>query len=96
VLCPSIGADHFEVTEDVRAQFEAEFGVEHITQRDDEHYLIDAPACLVDSLVGIGVRPENIHLSGLCTVCHNNLIHSYRANNEAEKARRNASIICIM
>ncbi len=95
-LCPSIGADHFEVTEDVRAQFEAEYGTEHITQRDDKHYLIDAPACLVDSLVGIGVRPENIHLSGICTVCHSDLIHSYRANIEAEKSRRNASIICIM
>ena len=95
-LCPSIGADHFEVTEDVRAQFEAEYGTDHIVQRDDIHYLIDAPACLADSLIGIGVRPENIHSSGICTVCRNDLIHSYRANNEAEKTRRNASIICIM
>ena len=95
-LCPSIGADHFEVTEDVRAQFEAEYGAEYITQKDDEHFLVDAPACVADSLIGIGVRPENIHLSGLCTVCHHDLIHSYRANAEDEKSRRNASIICIM
>ena len=96
VLCPSIGADHFEVKEDVRAQFEAEFGTEHIVKSDDEHFLIDAPACVVDSLVGIGVKRENIHLSGLCTVCHADLIHSYRANAEDEKQCRNASIICIM
>ena len=96
VLCPSIGPDHFEVTEDVRAQFEAEFGQSHIVQSDETHFLIDAPACLTDSLVEIGVQPQNVHSSGLCTVCHNNLIHSYRANTDDEKTCRNASIICIM
>ena len=97
VFCPSIGADHFEVTEDVRAQFEAEYGTEHIVNCEDgEHFLIDAPACVVDSLVEIGVNLKNIHLSGLCTVCHKDLIHSYRGNIESEKQCRNASIICIM
>ena len=96
VLCPSIGPDHFEVKEDVRAQFEAEFGASHIKSVDSEHYLIDAPACVVDSLTEIGVPRENIHLSGICTVCQNDVIHSYRANIESEKQRRNASIICIM
>ena len=95
-LCPSIGPDHFEVTEDVRVQFEAEYGSAHISQKDDEHYLIDSPACLVDSLTGIGVKRENIHSSGLCTVCHSDLIHSYRGNTDSEKMCRNASIICIM
>ncbi len=95
-LCPSIGPDHFEVTEDVRAQFAAKYGTAHITQKDYEHYLIDSPACVVDSLVEVGVKRENIHLSGLCTVCHKDLIHSYRGNDEAEKSCRNASIICIM
>ena len=95
-LCPSIGPDHFEVMEDVRAQFEAEYGSAHISQKDDGHYLIDSPACLIDSLTDIGVKRESIHSSELCTVCYSDLIHSYRGNADAEKMCRNASIICIM
>ena len=94
-LCPSIGPDHFEVMEDVRAKFEAEYGTEHIKAAGPDHFLIDSPACVIDSLVEIGVPRENIHLSNLCTVCHQNVIHSYRSMYGDDKKMRNVAIICL-
>ena len=81
--------------EDVRAKFEAEYGTEHIKDADPGHFLIDSPACVVDSLVEIGVPRENIHLSNLCTVCHQNVIHSYRSMYGDDKKMRNVAIICL-
>ncbi len=95
VLCPSIGADHFEVMDDVRVQFAAEFDDSHIDDCGDGHYLIDAEAYLADSLSEVGVQMTRIHRSGLCTVCHRNMIHSYRGNDEDEKKLRNVAIICL-
>jgi hypothetical protein len=95
VLCPSIGPDHFEVMEDVRSKFEAEYGLEHIKDGENGHFLIDSPACVVDSLVEIGVPKEKIHLSNLCTVCHQNVLHSYRSTYGDDKKMRNVALICL-
>ena len=38
-----------------------------------------------------GLKEENIIDSGICTVCNNDLLHSYRT--EKDKAGRNAAIM---
>jgi copper oxidase (laccase) domain-containing protein len=44
-----------------------------------------------DQLILAGCREENIHVSGLCTAMHLELLTSYRA--EREKAGRIAGVI---
>jgi YfiH family protein len=52
---------------------------------------LDVSGANRDQLVLAGVPPENIHLSGLCTAIHLDVLTSYRA--EGEKAGRMAGII---
>lgn len=96
-ICPSIRKCHFEVKQDVKEQFEKEFGdligftyIENNTQKiielndiieeriKDEKWNIDA--VLINKIImqKLGLEPENIIDSGICTVCNSNLIHSYR------------------
>ena len=56
-----------------------------------EKTYIDAARHLAESLVEL----QNVHDSGLCTVCNKELIHSYRANRKDEQGYRNAAIICL-
>lgn len=94
VLCPSIGVDHFAVDRDVRELFVAEFGEKYMYDLDDKTY-IDAPRHLTDSLMQIGVKLQNVHDCGICTVCNKDLLHSYRANRQTEQSYRNAAMICL-
>ena len=41
----------------------------------------------------LGVKVENIIDSELCTVCHSDLINSYRGNIDGEKQYRNLAMI---
>src|ERR1043165_112816 len=52
---------------------------------------LDVPGANRDQLVLAGVREENIHVSGLCTAMHLDLLTSYRV--EKEKAGRIAGAI---
>jgi YfiH family protein len=52
---------------------------------------LDVAGANRDQLILAGVREENIHLSGLCTAMHLDLLTSYRV--EREKARRIAGAI---
>lgn len=94
VFCPSIGPDHFEVDDDVREIFSTEFGDKYITSSGDK-YLIDAAKYVAASLIEVDIRPENIHNSNICTVCHSDLLHSYRASKMIEQKYRNAAIISL-
>ncbi len=38
-----------------------------------------------DQLVAAGVRAESIHVAGLCTACHRDLFHSYRADQTTSR-----------
>ena len=65
---PGISADAFEVGDEVYDQFrEAGFDLSVLAVR-KEKWHIDLPACNRAVLVQAGVQPQNIHLSGLCTV----------------------------
>lgn len=67
---PSIGADHYEVREDVTLQFRGKYGKDAgrvIQTRDGKSYL-DLWAANAIQLQNAGV--EQIQVSGLCTACH--------------------------
>lgn len=46
-----------------------------------------------DALLRSGVRPESIHVAGVCTMCRNDLFPSYR--REGERAGRFASVLAL-
>lgn len=99
---PCIGKCHFEVDEDVKEIFEKTFN--YLGRNDDiieknkiiegrQKYKIDTT--LINKLIleDVGIRPENIVESGICTVCNSEYMHSYRAMGE--KAGRNATVISL-
>lgn len=57
----------------------------------DAKLRLDVPGANKDQLILAGVREENIHVAGLCTAMHLDLLTSYRA--EKERAGRIAGII---
>lgn len=95
VLCPSIRQDHFEVDADVYEEFANVFPqiIDEVTIQKGNKYYIDTVRCNTWMLERAGVGAENIIDSGLCTVCHSNLINSFRGNVEAEKHFRNLALI---
>jgi copper oxidase (laccase) domain-containing protein len=52
---------------------------------------LDVPGANRDQLILAGVREDNIHVAGLCTAMHLDLLTSYRA--EKERAGRIAGVI---
>lgn len=99
---PCIGKCHFEVDEDVKETFEKTFN--YLRRNDDiieknkiidgkQKYHIDTT--LINRLIleKVGIKPENIIESGICTVCNSEYMHSYRAMGD--KAGRNATVISL-
>ena len=76
---PSISADHYEVGEEVAAQFREKYGrdSEQVVQVRDEKIYLDLWAANALQLQKMGV--ENIQISGLCTACHLEDWYSHRA-----------------
>lgn len=102
IICcigPSIGKCHFEVDEDVKQKFESVFEnqlkyriIEKGNIKDGKQkYYIDTVLINRLMLREIGLKDSNIIQSNICTVCHHEQFHSYRA--EKEKAGRNTAII---
>ena len=95
VICPSIRKCHFEVDEDVKNEFAQAFApiADEIVEQKGDKYLVDTVRCNTWMLERVGVRAQNIIDSGVCTVCQNDIVHSYRGNKEAEKHYRNLALI---
>ena len=76
---PSIGVDHYEVGEEVAAQFREKFGgdSEKILQTRDGRIYLDLWTANALQLKNAGV--EQIQISGLCTACHLEDWYSHRA-----------------
>jgi hypothetical protein len=91
---PAIGACHYEVGEEVTAEFERAFawGREVITIVAGRAHL-DLPGAVKRQLIEAGVRSERIFDAGLCTVCENDTFFSYR--REGQQAGRFAGVIAI-
>ena len=56
-----------------------------------QKYYFDTTKLIIDYLMEIGIKKENIFDSNICSVCNSNKMHSYRA--EKELADRNMNII---
>lgn len=98
-LGPCIGKCHFEVGEDVKKIFETTFAylgnLENIIskgeKKEEQKYFIDTTVINRKLLEEVGIPSCHIIESNICTVCHADQMHSYRA--EKEKAGRNTAII---
>jgi len=97
---PAIGKCHFEVDEDVKEIFENTFSYMNISDKIIEKgqikegrqkYFIDTNLINRKMLEEIGLKPENIIESNICTVCNSDLLHSYRVDKE--NSGRNTAII---
>ncbi len=76
---PSIGADHYEIGEEVAAQFREKYGADSdqiLAARDGKIYL-DLWTANALQLKKAGV--EQIQIAGLCTACHLDDWYSHRA-----------------
>ena len=99
-MCPSIRKCHFEVDKDVKDMFEQEYkntkgiNLEEIIEEKikDKKWNIDTILINRIILKNAGLKEENIIDSGLCSVCHSDKIHSYRA--EKEGYGLNTALIC--
>jgi len=95
VICPSIRQDHFAVDDDVYGDFRENFPqiIDDIAIRKGSKYYIDSVRCNIWMLERAGVKAENIVDCGLCTVCHSDVINSFRGNIKEEKHFRNLAMI---
>lgn len=100
IICcigPCIKKCHFEVEEDVAKLFKDEFCdmdiKEIITKTSENKYVIDTTKINENMMKQMGLKEENIIDSGICTVCKEQYMHSYRVRKE--KAGRNTAILGI-
>lgn len=77
---PSIEKECFEIKEDAAKLFKDSFPnwTLFMEKKDTEHYVVDLWHAVRITLAEIGVPEENISLSGLCTVCNEELFFSHR------------------
>ncbi len=93
---PAIGPCCYEVGSDLVDAFAAAGHERYLIDRwfltpREQKMRLDVPGANRDQLMLAGVREDNIHVSGLCTAMHLDLLTSYRA--EKEKAGRIAGAI---
>ncbi len=89
-ICPSIRKCHFEVEEEVKLSFEEEFkDLGNLSENGiieetipNQKWHIDTVKINQEILKRQGLKPENIIDSGICSVCHSNMIHSYRIEKQ--------------
>ena len=89
-ICPSIRKCHFEVDRDVKEMFENEYKDLKNDQLCDiiqekipnEKWNIDTVLINKIILQKAGLKQDNIVDSGICSVCHSDLIHSFRVEKQ--------------
>jgi hypothetical protein len=93
-ICPSAGPECYEVGQEVREAAIHGIG-SHATAffrpgpRGKDHF--DLWTANVDALTRAGLRAENVHVAGVCTLCRNDLFPSHR--REGDLAGRFAAVI---
>lgn len=79
---PSIGPQRYEVGPDVPAGFARRFATTDVARwcvpASGDRYFLDLWQANRDQLVLSGLRPEHVHVAGLCTASHADVFHSYR------------------
>ncbi len=87
-ICPSIRRCHFEIQKDVKDMFKEEFkDLDNLNEIIEEKvpsqkWNIDTVLMNQIILEKQGLKKENIIDSGICSVCHSDLIHSYRVEKQ--------------
>ena len=85
-ICPSIRKCHFEVDQDVYEKFYQQFkklgNVENFITEKNNKWYIDTVYINKLLLKQEGILAENIEDCGICSVCHKDQIHSFRAEGE--------------
>jgi len=90
-LGPSIRVCCFEVGEEVVDQFRDSYAAaERFVDRGRAKAHIDLPGLTSALLIERGLKPGNVHDSGLCTRCDGSIFHSYRRG--LERGGRNLAI----
>jgi len=84
---PAAGPDHYEVSDDIAAQFPDEC----VLRTDDQKPRVDLQRTCRLQLLSAGIPGEQIETSSYCTMCHPALFYSYR--REGERAGRMLAII---
>ena len=90
-ICPSIRKCCFEVGLDVRDMFYEKFSfLEDINKFilngfEENKFYIDTVGINNCLLVQKGIKKENIYDSGICSMCHDDMIHSYRSEGKEFK-----------
>lgn len=98
-ICPSILKCCFEVDKDVVDSFIENFGNidEFVTlgevKEGKQKYFIDTVELNKKVMTDLGLEKDHIVSSNICTKCHRNIYHSYRADGKL--SGRNLSLICI-
>ena len=87
-ICPSIRKCHFKVHVDVQEPYYNEFkdleGIEDLIVKvpNEDRWSIDTVEINKRILKQVGLKEENIIDSEICSVCHSDLIHSFRVEKE--------------
>lgn len=93
-ICPSAGPERYEVGQDVLDAALEGIGPharEFFRERDGGKFLLDLWSANRDQLIRAGLKEENIHVAGVCTITRNDLFPSYRLEGKA--AGRFAAVI---
>lgn len=82
---PSICQDCYEISEDLAGQFISKFSIdihnEILFKKDNLKYCLDLWKTNFFILRDVGVLPENIFITDICTNCNPNFLFSHRASN---------------
>ena len=86
-IAPSIRKCHFEVQKDVKDLFQNEFNEKEFSTCIEEKipnqkWTIDTVMINKILLKNLGLKPENILDSKICSMCNSNFIHSHRVEKE--------------
>ena len=84
-ICPSIRVCHFEVEKEVKDLFYNKFNYLQninniIIPKSNNKYNIDTILLNITLLLNLGLKEKNITDSGICSVCNQDKINSYRAD----------------
>lgn len=75
--------------ENLEEKLNSNLEIEKVVEK--QKYYFDTTKLIIDYLMEIGIKKENIFDSNICSICNSNEMHSYRA--EKELADRNMNII---
>lgn len=85
IIGPSICRDCYEVSGEVIQAFKKEYTKQQVEEivypgKRPNKYQLDLWAANYLALKEAGLKPEHIHVSGICTCCHPQLFYSHRAS----------------